>query len=142
MPLAKKVDQVKKTDVGENKHVPHDRKRIIPKTERKWYKCYRFGHIELESKPRTSLSNVSNAVQDLGSFEQKVCLVSTMPTNSIVDSSVSLSSMTMSSSCQNNSAFNMPLSAGYVNNAPVTVLRDTGVVVLLLRGASYRRKTS
>lgn len=34
MPLAKKVDQVKKTDVGENKHVPNDKKRFIPKTER------------------------------------------------------------------------------------------------------------
>ncbi|XP_065921901.1 uncharacterized protein [Magallana gigas] len=75
MPLAKKVDQVKKTDVGENKHVPNDKKRFIPKTE----------HSRVSSSP-----------------------------------------MTMSSSCQKNSSFNMPLSAGYVNNVPVTVLRDTG----------------
>ncbi|XP_065921940.1 retrovirus-related Pol polyprotein from transposon 412 [Magallana gigas] len=75
MPLARKVDQVKKTDVGENKHVPNDKKRFIPKTEH---------------------------------------------------SRVSSSLMTMSSSCQKNSSFNMPLSAGYVNNVPVTVLRDTG----------------
>ncbi|XP_052692422.1 uncharacterized protein LOC128170699 isoform X2 [Crassostrea angulata] len=126
MPSAKKVDQVKKTDVGENKHVPNDKKRFIPKTERKCYKCHRYGHIAPECKSRTSFNNVSNAVQDFGSSEQKVCFVSTMPTDSIVDSRVSSSPMTMSSSCQKNSSFNMPLSAGYVNNVPVTVLRDTG----------------
>lgn len=49
-----------------------------------------------------------------------------MPTDCIVDSSVSSSPMTMSSSCQKNSSFSMLLSAGYVNNVPVTVLRDTG----------------
>lgn len=117
---------MKKTDVGENKHVPNDKKRFIPKTKRKCYKCHRYGHIESECKSRTSFNNVSNAVQDVGSSEQKVCFVSTMPTDSIEDSRVFSSLMTMSPSCQKNSSFSMPLSAGFVNSVPVTVLRDTG----------------
>ncbi|XP_065939358.1 uncharacterized protein [Magallana gigas] len=89
MPLARKVDQVKKKDVGENKHVPNDKKRFILRTE----------HSRVSSSP-----------------------------------------MTMSSSCQKNSSFNMPLSAGYVNNVPVTVLRDTGCSGIVVKMSNIQEE--
>lgn len=63
-----------------------------------------------------------------------------MPTYSIVDSSVSLSPMTMSLSCQKNLSFNMPLSSGYVNNVPVTVLRDAGCSGIVVKMSNLQEE--
>lgn len=60
--LVKKVDQVKKIDVGENKYVFNDKKRFILKIECKCYKCYRYGYIVLECKFRILFNNVFNVV--------------------------------------------------------------------------------
>ncbi|XP_062603479.1 uncharacterized protein LOC134265246 [Saccostrea cucullata] len=126
--LSKKVDQVKKVDVGENKSSSFDKK------ERKCFKCHKVGHIASECRSKTTLNNVSHAVQDVGSSEQKVCFVSTMPSDSVVESTASSFPTTTSfSSCQSNLASSMPISAGYVNNVPVTVLRDTGCSGIVIR---------
>ncbi|XP_062610800.1 uncharacterized protein LOC134272595, partial [Saccostrea cucullata] len=132
--LSKKVEPVKKVDVGENKSSSFDKKRFIPKSERKCFKCHKVGHIASECRSKTVFNNMSHAVQDVGSSEQKVCFVSTMPSDPIVESTASSFPTTTSfSSCQSSLASSMPISAGYVNNVPVTVLRDTGCSGIVIR---------
>lgn len=60
------------------------------KTERKCYWCNRFGHIAPECKIKPVVGNVSDGKCSSEQIKGKpVCFVSTIPSNSIIDSRVS-----------------------------------------------------
>ena len=125
----KKTDQAKKSENVDQKEKNDKKDRYIPNSERKCFRCHKFGHIASECKSKQSGNKVSQVLSDSKSKnnpEAKVSFVVTLPTDSVVDSKMSQSPTTLSTACQRNSNFNMPISAGYINGKPVTVLRDTG----------------
>lgn len=89
--------------------------------------CNRFSHIAPECKIKPVVGNVSDGKCSSEQSKGKpVCFVSTIPSNSIIDSRVSNSPSTLTLACQRTPNCIMPIYAGYVNESPVTVLRDTG----------------
>ncbi|XP_078336880.1 uncharacterized protein LOC144626502, partial [Crassostrea virginica] len=104
--------------------------RFVPRNKRECYKCHKFGHIAPECRSKHVVNSVA---QNIPEKVQPTCFVSTVPTDSFVDSMVSRSSTTLTSSCQKIASSIMPISAGYVDGKPVTVLRDTGCSGIVIR---------
>lgn len=129
----KKGDEGKKQNRVENRRASDKQSKFIPKSERTCYKSHKIGHIASESRSKLFAKGVSQVIQVTESTKQ-VCFVSTLSTESVVDSKATTSPTTiLTSSCQRNSSLNMPISAGHVNDEPVTVLRDTGCAGIVIR---------
>ena len=69
-----------------------------------------------------------------------MCYASTIPTDTIVDTTASRSPVTTSLSCNKSVAHSMQISAGYVNNVPVTVLRNTGCSGIVVRRSKVKEE--
>ena len=81
-------------------------------------------------------------VHNVGSSEQQVCYVSTIPPDTIVDTTASLSPVTTSLSCNQSAAHGCPISAGFVKNVPLTILRDTGCSGIVVRRSKIKENKS
>ena len=79
-------------------------------------------------------------VHNVGSSEQQVCYVRTIPTDTIVDTTASRSPVTTSLSCNQIVAYSVPISARYVNNVAVTVQRDTGCSGIVVRRSKIQEE--
>ncbi|CAC5390149.1 Retrovirus-related Pol polyprotein from transposon gypsy,Retrovirus-related Pol polyprotein from transposon 297,Retrovirus-related Pol polyprotein from transposon 17.6 [Mytilus coruscus] len=76
---------------------------------------------------KVNLQKTSSALsEDKKNFKGKICNTCTTPTDSIVDAIPTGCTSTLPSSCQSITNVSMPVSSGYVDGKPVTVLRDTG----------------
>lgn len=70
-------------------------------------------------------------------FPAQVSFVNTIPTDTSTNTFVLDSPTTVSPSCYLQQQHNMPLSAGYVEGKPVTVLRDTGCSGIVVRTSTF-----
>lgn len=116
----KKPQQPKRTEKPDVKETAGKVNRFVPKSERICYRCNRFGHTMPECKIKPVVGSVSEIQSDgkCSSEQSKgkpVCFVSTLTSDSIVDSMVNNSPTTLTSGCQKTANFIMPISAGYVN---------------------------
>lgn len=129
-----------KDNPGEHRH-QNTNKPFVPKSERRCYKCYRVGHIASECKPKPKVGVVTTQeppdTQEISpveaEFPAQVSFVNTIPTETGTNTFKLDSPTTVSSSCYLQQQDNMPLSAGYVEGKPVTVLRDTGCSGIVVR---------
>ena len=99
---------------------------FIPKSERKCYNCHKFGHIAPDCRNKPKVNSVTSQ------SDAKVSFITSIPTNSTTDSMAGKATTKVSSSC-NHGRQAMPISAGYVEGKPVTVLRDTGCSGIVVR---------
>ncbi|XP_048777367.2 uncharacterized protein LOC125681360 [Ostrea edulis] len=133
--ILKKPEANSKSDKTESK----DKKvRFVPKNERKCYKCQKVGHIASECRSKYVVNSVAKHSSD---EVQPTCFVSTIPKDSVVDSKVSIPSTTLTSACHKTVNSTMPISAGYVDGTPVTVLRDTGCNGIVVRKGTVSEKS-
>ncbi|XP_062621687.1 uncharacterized protein LOC134283260 [Saccostrea cucullata] len=124
---------------GERK-IQNSNKSFVPKSERRCFKCNRIGHIasECRSKPKITAKTTQEPkeIHDTSSSKEehtaKVTFVSTMPTDTGTNSKSLDASTRVSPSCYQ-LQHNMPVSAGFVEGKPVTVLRDTGCSGIVVR---------
>ena len=123
---------------------PVDHSKFVPKSERRCYKCNQIGHIASECRPKHKVGCVvsesadsDNQVTCTCSEETfvKVCSAFISPLDSVVNSqaSSSLPHVRLTSSCQSNVCSVMPISSGFVEGNPVSVLRDTGCSGIVVR---------
>ena len=105
---------------------------FVPLSERKCYFCEKKGHIATNC-PNKSKGKFSGAVIESNDQELNVnCSALIMHQNPSVDSWVSDKTMILTSACHSNEK-QMPISAGYVNGHPVTLLRDSGCRNIVVR---------
>uniref|UniRef100_A0A8W8KH22 CCHC-type domain-containing protein n=1 Tax=Magallana gigas TaxID=29159 RepID=A0A8W8KH22_MAGGI len=129
-----------KDNPGENRH-QNTNKPFVPKSDRRCYKCNRVGHIASECRPKPKVGMVTTQespdTQETSpvetEFPAQVSFVNTIPTDTGTNTFVLDSPTTVSPSCYLQQQHNMPLSAGYVEGKPVTVLRDTGCSGIVVR---------
>ncbi|XP_052696355.1 uncharacterized protein LOC128175021 isoform X3 [Crassostrea angulata] len=133
-----------KDNPGENRH-QNTNKPFVPKSDRRCYKCNRVGHIASECRPKPKVGMVNTQespdTQETSPVEAKfpaqVSFVNTIPTDTGTNTFVLDSPTTVSPSCYLQQQHNMPLSAGYVEGKPVTVLRDTGCSGIVVRTSTF-----
>ena len=82
--------------------------RFIPESECECYKCHKFGHIAPECSSKTPSNRMSH-VHNTETSEQQVCYISTIPTDTIVDTTASRSPVTTSLSCKQSVVHNIPI---------------------------------
>ena len=121
---------------------PGERKGFIPKSERRCYKCQQLGHIASECSPQLRafkgkvhaiLDEDDNCIDADNSDQTSTCGAFIIPTESITVADASIdSSMVMTSSCQSMKN-GLPVSAGFVEDKPVSVLRDSGCTGIVVR---------
>ncbi|XP_052079017.1 uncharacterized protein LOC127717282 [Mytilus californianus] len=104
---------------------PTERTSFVPNRDRKCFRCGKNGHIATDSRVNLQKTN-SGSSDDRKNFKGKVCNTCTIPTDSIVDAIPTGCTSTLPLSCQSTANVSMPVSSGYVDGKPVTVLRDTG----------------
>ena len=114
----------------------HSKSPFVPKSQRRCFKCQKMGHIASECRSKGKVNVVTHDQSDedqASSADQlgEISFVSTLPSHTTVDSLAGDSSTMLSSSCQHRNS--MPISAGYVEGKPVTVLRDTGCNGIVVR---------
>nr|XP_034306936.1 uncharacterized protein LOC105346079 isoform X3 [Crassostrea gigas] len=133
-----------KDNPGENRH-QNTNKPFVPKSDRRCYKCNRVGHIASECRPKPKVGMVNTQespdTQETSpveaEFPAQVSFVNTIPTDTGTNTFVLDSPTTVSPSCYLQQQHNMPLSAGYVEGKPVTVLRDTGCSGIVVRTSTF-----
>ncbi|CAC5422122.1 unnamed protein product [Mytilus coruscus] len=102
-----------------------ERTSFISVRDRKCFRCGKTGHIALDCG--VNLQKTSSALsEDKNNFKGKIYNTCTIPTDSIVNAIPTGCTCTLPSSCQSITNLSMPVSSGYVDGKPVTVLRDTG----------------
>ena len=104
---------------------PAERTSFVPVRDRKCFRCGKNGHIAPDCRVNLQKTN-SGSSDDRNNFKGKVCNTCTIPTDSIVDAIPTGCTSTLPLSCQSTVNVSMPVSSGYVDGKPVTVLRDTG----------------
>lgn len=130
------VDVKGKDNVKNGKNLQMEKQKpFVPISERKCYLCERKGHIA-PNCPTKGTSKFSGAVlEDAENHEQSVvnCSALIVTNNPPLDSWVSKNdNMILTSACHSKTQ-QLPLSAGYVNGRPVTLLRDTGCKNIVVR---------
>lgn len=124
--IQKKPEVSSKSEKTESKD---NKGKFVPKSERKCYKCQKLGHIASECRSK-QVNSVSKPSSDEG---QPTCFVSTIPKDSVIDCRVNVQSTILTSACQKTVNSTMPISTGYIDTTPVTVLRDTGCNGIVVR---------
>ena len=121
---------------------PVENSKFVPKSERRCYKCNKIGHIASECRPKHKVGCVVSESADLDNQETcceetfvKGCSAFISPLDSVVNSQASSSvpHVRLTSSCQSNVCSVMPVSSGFVEGNPVSVLRDTGCSGIVVR---------
>ncbi|XP_052696354.1 uncharacterized protein LOC128175021 isoform X2 [Crassostrea angulata] len=102
-----------KDNPGENRH-QNTNKPFVPKSDRRCYKCNRVGHIASECRPKPKVGMVNT--QESPDTQETSPVEAKFPAQQ---------------------QHNMPLSAGYVEGKPVTVLRDTGCSGIVVRTSTF-----
>ncbi|XP_062588249.1 uncharacterized protein LOC134249909 [Saccostrea cucullata] len=115
---------------------------FIPKSERRCYVCHNIGHIASECRNKPKVSSVThkqseNSINEETAKDETVAkvhvsFVSSLPTSNVTNSDAGDFSTKVSSSCYQKQN-NLPISAGYAEGMPVTVLRDTGCTGIVVR---------
>ncbi|CAG2201844.1 Retrovirus-related Pol polyprotein from transposon 17.6,Retrovirus-related Pol polyprotein from transposon opus,Retrovirus-related Pol polyprotein from transposon 297,Retrovirus-related Pol polyprotein from transposon gypsy [Mytilus edulis] len=111
---------------------PTERTSFVPVRDRKCFRCGKNGHIAPDCRVNLQKTN-SGSSDDRKNFKGKVCNTCTIPTDSIVDAIPTGCTSTLPLSCQSTVNVSMPVSSGYVDGKPVTVLRETGCSAIVLK---------
>ena len=122
-------------------------KPFVPMSDRKCFKCGKQGHIapeckgnrdefsaavcDPESEEQLECGEFSEESRDGDTFQPN-CSACIVPQNTFIDTTVCNTETVLSSACHSK-VDPMPLSAGYVEGKPVTLLRDSGCRRIVVR---------
>ena len=74
-----------------------DENKFVPRNKQECYECHKHGHIAPECRLKYVMNSVAQKILEK---RQPTCIVSTIPNYSFVDSTVSRSLTTLTSSCK------------------------------------------
>jgi hypothetical protein len=113
-----------------------DKPTYVPFAERKCYLCNKKSHIASQCRKSSDRGKTSSAVvsetKNTSGSTPEHCNALVISHDSVLYSQVSDRSTILSSACHTNQK-PMPLSAGYVDGQPVTLLRDSGCRNIVVR---------
>ncbi|XP_055997762.1 uncharacterized protein LOC125654613 [Ostrea edulis] len=127
----------KSKEVHKQPQAQKEKSKYVPFTERKCYLCNKQGHIASQchrSREKGKMSStVVSGADDSSRYTPEHCSALIVSQNaSSLYSQVSDKSTILSSACHTTQK-PMPLSAGYVDGQPVTLLRDSGCRNIVVR---------
>ena len=113
-----------------------DKSKFVPFADRKCYLCNKKGHIASQCRKSSDRGKTSSVVvsetENTSGRTPEHCNALIVSHDSVLYSQVSDRSTILSSACHTNQK-PMPLSAGYVDGQPVTLLRDSGCRNIVVR---------